>query len=1025
MADELTPMQRQYLALKREIPPGAILMFRLGDFYEMFGEDAVVASPILGATLTHRGSQPMCGVPYHALNSYLAKLIRAGKTAALCDQVEDPKTAKGLVRREITRIVTPGTVTEDGLLDETVNNYVAAVHGLGLALLDLATGEFTVESFATQEKFDEAMERYRPAETLAETEENRWTFALDAATDVLTRHFKVLSLDGFGLEGKGDLISAAGALLYYVGTTLRHSIAHVRKLAIRQSDDALVLDAGTLRHLQLVPGGDVPKAASLLGVLDVTKTPMGARTLRNWTVRPLARSADVNARLDRVQAFVDDRGTLAALRRLLTGVRDLERLVQKVDSMRANPRDLKALADSLRPIPEIVEILGAVTRQDAASPCVGGALGVVTRQDAASPGRAFALEPQPDVVSLVDRAIVEEPPALLADGGFIAAGYDRELDELREISHEGHKWLAEFQAREQARTGITKLKVKHVSTFGFVIEIPKGSVSQAPEDYIRRQTLTTGERYTTPELKEYESKVLGAQEKSIAIEQRLFREMLATIAAKTVEIQDTALAIGDLDATLALADRALAAGYVRPVVDDSDVLEITDGRHPIIEQLPDAEPFVPNSAFLNTTTDQIMLITGPNMAGKSTYIRQVATIAVMAQMGSFVPASSMRIGVLDRVFTRIGAGDDLARGRSTFLVEMQETANILNNATPKSLIVLDEIGRGTSTFDGISIAWSVAEYLHGNARSKAKTLFATHYHELTDLADTFKGVKNYTVKVKEEGSRVVFLRRIAPGVAEKSFGIHVGAMAGLPPEVVARASQILKNLEANEIDVNAKEKAVRRPRKRLSDLPGQMTFFSLLAALSLVFQCGAATTIHRSFRNRDTGYVNGATPGFSAPSARKSTGASSAPKAVRGKSPNKLMGKLGEVVDGGLISVVDGSGNAHAVSLRHIDAPAADQPFGPEAAKFLGDLLRGKEIEVLWTKKDAAGAISGDVYYRHEKFGMVDANMTMVKNGAAWQAYKDTDKTYAAAEKEARAAKRGLWASPKPVRPSEWRKRRK
>ena len=1025
MAEELTPMQRQYLALKREIPPGAILMFRLGDFYEMFGEDAVVASPILGATLTHRGSQPMCGVPYHALNSYLAKLIRAGKTAALCDQVEDPKTAKGLVRREITRIVTPGTVTEDGLLDETVNNYVAAAHGLGLALLDLATGEFTVESFATQEKFDEAMERYRPAETLAETEENRWTFALDAATDVLTRHFKVLSLDGFGLEGKGDLISAAGALLYYVGTTLRHSIAHVRKLAIRQSDDALVLDAGTLRHLQLVPGGDVPKAASLLGVLDVTKTPMGARTLRNWTVRPLARSADVNARLDRVQAFVDDRGTLAALRRLLTGVRDLERLVQKVDSMRANPRDLRALADSLRPIPEIVDVLRAVTRQDAASPC-GEALGAVTRQDAASPGYAFALEPQPEVVSLIDRAIVEEPPALLADGGFIAAGYDRELDELREISHEGHKWLAEFQAREQARTGISKLKVKHVSTFGFVIEIPKGSVSQAPEDYIRRQTLTTGERYTTPELKEYESKVLGAQEKSIAIEQRLFREMLATIAAKTVEIQDTALAIGDLDATLALADRALAAGYVRPVVDDSDVLEIADGRHPIIEQLPDAEPFVPNSAFLNTTTDQIMLITGPNMAGKSTYIRQVATIAVMAQMGSFVPASSMRIGVLDRVFTRIGAGDDLARGRSTFLVEMQETANILNNATPKSLIVLDEIGRGTSTFDGISIAWSVAEYLHGNARSKAKTLFATHYHELTDLADTFKGVKNYTVKVKEEGSRVVFLRRIAPGVAEKSFGIHVGAMAGLPPEVVARASQILKNLEANEIDVNAKEKVVRRPRKRLSDFPGQMTFFSLFAALSLVFQCGAATTIHRSFRNRDTGYANGATPGFSAPTANSpKSRPSSVPKAVKGKAPNKLEGRLGQVVDGGLVSIVDGSGKTHAVSLRHIDAPAADQPFGPEAAKFLGDLLRGKEIEVLWTKKDAAGAISGDVYYRHEKFGMVDANMTMVKNGAAWQAYRDTDKTYSAAEKEARAAKRGLWAAPKPVRPSEWRKRKK
>ena len=820
MAAELTPMMRQYLAIKREVPAGAIVMFRLGDFYEMFGEDAIVAAPILGATLTHRGDQPMCGVPYHALNSYLAKLIRAGKTAALCDQVEDPKLAKGLVRREVTRIVTPGTVTEDGLLDETANNYVAAVSGLGLALLDLSTGEFVVEPFASQEKLDEALDRYHPAEMLCASDDNRWTFSIDAAYDCLTRHFKVLSLDGFGLTGKNDLISAAGALLYYVGTTLHHSLEHVRKVQIRESDDGLVLDAGTIRHLQLLPGGEVAKEATLLGVLDVTKTPMGARTMRNWIARPLARATDVNARLDAVETFVKDRASLANLRNLLTGVRDLERLVAKVDAGRANPRDLKGLATSLRPIPEIRRTLD-FRRETLAA---GRETLDVRQTTSGLSSNVSRLKSQPAIVDLIDRSIAEDPPVMMNDGGFIAPGCDAELDDLRKIATEGHQWLAEFQAREQQRTGIAKLKVKHVSTFGFVIEIPKGSVALAPADYERRQTLTTGERYVTPELKEYERKVMGAQEKAIAIEQRLFKDILMTIAAKTVEIQETSLALGELDATLSLADRALAAGYVRPTVDDSDVLEIVDGRHPIVEQLPDAEPFVPNSAFLNTTTDQIMLITGPNMAGKSTYIRQVATIAVMAHMGSFVPAASMRLGVLDRVFTRIGAGDDLARGRSTFLVEMQETANILNNATPKSLIVLDEIGRGTSTFDGISIAWSVAEYLHGKPQAKAKTLFATHYHELTDLADTFAGVKNYTVKVKEEGGRIVFLRRIAAGVAEKSFGIHVGAMAGLPEEVVTRASQILKNLEANDIDVNA-QKVVRKPRKKLSEMPGQMTFF--------------------------------------------------------------------------------------------------------------------------------------------------------------------------------------------------------
>ena len=541
MAEELTPMMRQYLAMKREIPQGAILMFRLGDFYEMFGEDAVIASPILGATLTRRNNQPMCGVPYHALNAYLAKLIRAGKTAALCDQVEDPRTAKGLVRREITRIVTPGTVTEDGLLDETANNYVAAAAGRALALLDLSTGEFGVEEFGSEEKLAEEIERVAPAEMLQATDENSWTFSPDAAYDCLTRHFKVVSLDGFGLAGRTDLICAAGALLYYVGTTLRHSLDHVRKICLRSRDDELVLDGGTIRHLQLLPGGGVSKDASLLGVLDVTKTPMGARTMRSWMARPLARSRDINARLDKVGAFVADRAALAQLRALLGGVRDLERLIAKVNALRASPRDMRALASSLRPIPDIMRELAAT--------------GV-------KPSSA-ALAPQPEIVDLIDRAICDEPPVMLTDGGFIAPGYNAELDDLRNIAREGHAWLAEYQAKEQARTGIAKLKVKHVSTFGFVIEIPKSSVALAPADYERRQTLTTGERYITPELKEYERKVLGAQERSVAIEQRLFRELLGTVAAKTVEIQDSATALGEIDAVLSLADRALAAGCRR------------------------------------------------------------------------------------------------------------------------------------------------------------------------------------------------------------------------------------------------------------------------------------------------------------------------------------------------------------------------------------------------------------------------------------------------------------------------------
>ena len=818
-------MQRQYRAIKRELPPGSILMFRLGDFYEMFGEDAAIASPILGATLTQRNGLPLCGVPYHALDAYLAKLIRAGKTAAICDQMEDPKLVKKgqVVRREVTRIVTPGTVTEDGLIEENANCYVAAAAGLGLAMMDLSTGEFAVEGFAGEDKLKDAIARCRPAELVVPrpedetaprpfadlcrnvTEADAWTFSLDAAQEELQRHFNVTALDGFGLVGRNDLIRAAGALLHYVHTTLRHGVDHVRSIRLRESDDALALDAGCIRHLSLLPGDGVAREASLLGILDVTRTPMGARRLAAWLRRPFSRPADVNARLDAVDAFVHDRLRLSRLQGLLGGVRDLERLIAKVDSGRANARDLKALAESLRPVPEIKAEVGP----DAA----GDLAGVFGR-----------LTPEAETVDLIDRAIAENPNVLLTEGNLIAPGYNAELDELRNIATEGHRWIAGYQAREVERTGIKTLRVRRNSVFGFYIEISKAAAVNAPPEYERRQTLTTAERFTTPELKEYERKVLGAQDRSFALEQELFRAVVAEVARRTDTIQRTAAAVGELDALLSFADRALAAGYVRPTVDDSDVLEIEDGRHPIIEQLPDAEPFVPNSTRLNCSTDQIMLITGPNMAGKSTYIRQVATLAVMAQAGSFVPAAKMRLGALDRVFTRIGAGDDLSRGRSTFLVEMQEAANILNNATPRSLIVLDEIGRGTSTFDGISIAWSVAEYLHQNPKVKAKTLFATHYHELTDLAERFPGIRNWTVRVKQEGERIVFLRRVAPGVAEKSFGIHVAAMAGLPKAVVDRAAQILKNLEANDLDVES-AKIVRRPRKKLSDLPGQMTLF--------------------------------------------------------------------------------------------------------------------------------------------------------------------------------------------------------
>jgi DNA mismatch repair protein MutS len=830
--EELTPMMRQYRRIKSELPEGVILMFRLGDFYEMFFDDARAAAPILGVALTQRTGTPMCGVPHHALEAYLAKLIRAGKKAAICDQMEDPSQAKGIVRREVTRVVTPGTVTEDEILDAARNNYLAALHlgkAFGLALLDLSTGAFTVEAVADASTLVEHLRRYAPSECLvgreqradprlaealasgaagAVTEIDDWTLEYDCAYDRLLRHFRVHSLEGYGCEGQAELVCPSGALLHYVHEELRHSVGHIRSLQVRHAQDFLTLDESTCVNLDLIPTRGKAQEVTLLGVLNNTQTPMGARLLRSWLVRPLRQAGAIGSRLDAVEGFTRSRLALNDLREKLAGVRDLERLIARIGTGRGNARDVKALAVSLLPVPAIRE---RMERAESA----------LVREVAAH------LHPLPELVDLIHAAIADTPAVGLKDGGIIRPGYNAELDELRALASEGHAWLAKYQASEQERTGIKTLKVRHNKVFGFYIEVSKGQAGAVPPEYERRQTLVGAERFITPELKEYEQKIFGAQERSTAMEFELFGAIRDQVVAQTGVIQETADALAQLDVLASLADRALALGYVRPEILEGDLLEIRDGRHPVIEQLPDAEQFVPNDTLLDCGNNQIMLITGPNMAGKSTYIRQVALIAILAHTGSFVPAREARVGLLDRVFTRVGAGDDLARGRSTFMVEMQETANILNNATSKSLIVLDEIGRGTSTFDGISIAWAVAEYLHNIPRVKAKTLFATHYHELTDLAITLGGVKNYTVQVREHGDSVVFLRRIAAGTADKSYGIHVARLAGMPGEVIERSKEILTNLEESELEAGQPKLARRSTRKRLSDIPGQLTLFEL------------------------------------------------------------------------------------------------------------------------------------------------------------------------------------------------------
>jgi DNA mismatch repair protein MutS len=814
-AEPSTPLMRQYAAIKKEHPQ-ALLFFRLGDFYELFFEDAKVAAKELEITLTARNKEkgvavPMCGVPYHSADNYIARLIRKGFKVAICDQMEDPRLAKQLVRREVTRVVTPGTAA-DRALESEENNFLAAVaragEAVGFAALDLSTGEFRATEFGGEDaerRVREELAQLRPREVLyasslplldaaasslggegtagcARTPLEDWVFAPDHALPLLENHFGVLSLEGFGLAGKPAAAAAAGAILYYVRTTQRGTLEHVDRIGFYERNHCLVLDAVTVRNLELVEPllAGSGEGVTLFRALDATLTPMGKRLLRAWMLRPSVDAAEINARLDAVEAQMKDTMAREELRRALAGILDLERLLSRVTLETANPRDLLALAASLGKIPGVKQ---ALARLPAAR---------LKKLEA-------GLDDLAELRQKIEATLVPEPPLSFAEGGVIRPGVDKELDELRQLSRSSKQYLAEVEQRERERTGIASLKVKFNAVFGYYLEISRANLHLTPPDYERKQTLVNAERFTTAELKEYEAKILDAEEKMVEIERRIFAELRSAVAAEARPIRQTALALAEVDVLASFAQAAVLGHYTRPRFDDSADIEILAGRHPVIERgelTGSADRFVPNDLYLNATTHNLLLLTGPNMGGKSTYLRQAALIVILAQMGSFVPAARARLGLVDRIFTRIGASDNLARGRSTFMVEMTETAAILNTATPRSLILLDEVGRGTATYDGLAIAWAAIEYL--DARTRAKTLFATHYHELTELGERLQGVKNYHVSVKETGGGIVFLRKVAPGAADRSYGIEVAKLAGLPPEVIARARQVLAEHESAE-----------------------------------------------------------------------------------------------------------------------------------------------------------------------------------------------------------------------------------
>ncbi len=802
-----TPMLEQYLRIKRQ-HADSLLFFRLGDFYEMFYEDAKRAAPVLEIALTSRQKIPMCGVPYHAAEAYLAKLLKQGFKVAVCEQVEDPSSAKGVVRREVVKILTPGTAVELDLSEDREPTFLASVTleagGWGLAVVDLASGRiFTSQSEAPcPESLADELFKYAPREvTFPEGQrqtvqkillqnglpgvilspQEDWIFDLIQSRNLLQEHFQVTSLAGFDLADRPLAVSAAGALLFYLKALRRDALGVIQNISFRHPAQNMVLDSITIKNLELIKNlRDGRRSGSILDILDFTASPMGGRLLKGWLLQPLMDADQILARQEAVselrEATIERQEILTALRE----IHDLERLTGKISLSVANPRDVVSLKRSLLGLPRLRTLLESFDAPLLKDICAGW-------------------DSAPDIAGSIGKALLDEPASLSTEGGIIREGYDAELDELKRISLSGKEFVTGMEKQERVRTGISSLKIKYNRVFGYYIDVTRPNLHLVPEDYVRKQTLVNSERFITQELKEYEEKILHAEERIVQLERRLFLEIRAEIAADTARLQDIARRTALLDVLAALAELAVQRQYVRPMVHEGDLIRIVGGRHPVIEVTQD-EPFIPNDTFMDRRDDQILIITGPNMGGKSTYLRQVALICILAQMGSFVPAREVEMGIVDRIFTRIGAMDFLSVGHSTFMVEMLETASILNNATSRSLILLDEVGRGTSTFDGLSLAWAIAEYLHDREEARPKTLFATHYHELTELALTRGRIKNYHVTVKEHEDTIVFLRKIVPGPSDQSYGIHVAKLAGIPRMVIERAKEILFNLEKKELD---------------------------------------------------------------------------------------------------------------------------------------------------------------------------------------------------------------------------------